>query len=99
MRLWRRTRDQMPAEARAVLREEPPQDNAMGIVLNAWEDLLTCRTGGFGDGRIPWTAAMAWCDRHELDADAARVLWQVIKRLDIADLERRSMAANRPAGR
>jgi hypothetical protein len=93
MRLWKRTREQMSGEAREVLDAQPPQDNAMGVVLNAWDDLLRCRPMGMGVGLVPWTAAMQWCDRHGLDEDAAQILWTVVKRIDADDHERR----NRPA--
>ena len=95
MRLWGRTRDEMPDEARGVLNAEPPQDNAMGVVLHAWEDLSTCRPIGMAVGPIPWTAAMEWCDRHDLDEQSARLLWSVIKRLDRDELSRQDK--NRPA--
>ena len=93
MRLWKRTIDQMGDEARAVLLAQPPQDNAMGVALNAWDDLLRCRPMGMDVGLVPWDVAMDWCDRAGLDDEAADILWSVIKRLDRDDHERR----NRPA--
>lgn len=102
MRLWGRTRDQMQGDAREVLLAEPPQTEAMGVVLNAWEDLSTERPLGPTDEQIPWSKVMRWCDRHGLDAREARIVWHVIRRQDIEELERRSweakqQAASRPA--
>lgn len=100
MRLWNRTIEQMGGEARAILDAQPPHDDAMGVVFNAWNDLSTCRPVGFGgEGRIPWTACDRWCERHDMDDDAARILWTVIARLDIEEMERRAFEAraDRPA--
>ncbi len=93
MRLWDRTRDQMGPEAREILEAEPPQDNAMGIVLEAWGDLMTCRPIGMDVGPVPWDKAMDWCDRHGLDRHASRIVWTVIQRIDRDDRERRSRPA------
>lgn len=98
MRLWNRTREQMGPEAREIFAQEPEQDDAMGVVLNAWDDLSTCRPVGMIEGRIPWLACDRWSERHGLDNDAARILWIVIKRLDVEELERRAFeASSRPA--
>jgi hypothetical protein len=51
---------------------------------------------GMVEGRIPWDVADRWSQRHGLDDDAARILWTVIKRLDVIELERRAFEANRP---
>ncbi len=85
----------MGGEARAVLDAEPPQDAAMGIVLHAWGDLSTCRPVGMDVGQLPWDKVMSWCDRHQLDEDATRIVWAVIRRLDRDFFER--LAKNRPA--
>lgn len=65
----------------------------MGIVLEAWGDLMTERPSGMDVGPVPWSSAMDWCDRNGLDQQGARIIWTVIKRLDRDDHERR----NRPA--
>lgn len=99
MRLWNRTREQMGPEAREILAQEPEQDDAMGVVLNAWDDMSTCRPVGMSEGRIPWDKVRLWGKDHGLDRDARRILWSVIKRIDIEELERRAFEAkaNRPA--
>jgi len=93
MRLWGRKLEGMSAEARTILDAEPPQDSAMGVVLHAWDDLMRERPLGMDIGLVPWSAAMRWCDRRELDDEAAEILWYVIKRLDRDDHERRSRPA------
>ena len=101
MRLWNRTREQMGSEAREVLSREPPQDDAMGVCLNAWDDLSTCRPVGMVEGRIGWDKARDWCRDRGMDHSATRILWTVIKRCDVEELERRAFEArsgtNRPA--
>lgn len=98
MRLWNRTREQMGPEAREIFARQPEQDDAMGVCLNAWETLQTCRPGGMVEGWIPWDKCDLWCQRHGLDDDAARILWAVIHRCDIAELEHRAFEArSRPA--
>lgn len=99
MRLWNRTREQMGSEAREIFAKEPARDPAMNLCLRAWSDLVTCRAVGFGDGRIPWTACDRWCERHRFDEESSDVLWAVIQRMDIEDLERRAFEArtDRPA--
>lgn len=98
MRLWNRTIEQMGPEAREILSRRPPQDAAITLVLNAFADLSTCRPLGMMEGRIPWTACDRWCERHGLDDDAMRVLWSVIQRIDIEEMERRAFEArSRPA--
>ena len=82
----------MGDEAREILAAEPPQDNAMGIVLEAWDDLQTERPMGMDLGPVPWSSCRDWCQDHGLDAQGARILWTVIKRIDRDDRERR----NRP---
>ncbi len=93
MRLWGRTIDEMGDEAKEILRAQPPQDNAMGVVLTAWDDLFRMRPMGMDVGLVPTDKAMCWCDRNGLDEEAADILWTVIKRLDRDDHEKR----NRPA--
>lgn len=98
MRLWNRTIEQMGGEAREVLSRQPERDEAMVIVLDAWADLSTCRQMGMGEGRIPWDKAKEWAEDRGLSVEARRVLWAVIQRIDIEELERRAFARNRPAG-
>lgn len=98
MRLWNRTIEQMGGEAREILDRQPPQDDAMGVVLNAWEDLSTCRPVGMTEGRIPWDKAKDWGIENGLDADERRLLWIVIRRLDVEEMDRRAHEArSRPA--
>lgn len=97
MRLWNRTREQMSGEAREVLDRQPEHDEAMGVVFNAWNDLSTCRPVGMAEGRIPWTACDRWCERHGMDDDAAQLLWTVIAKLDVEEMERRAFEARSKA--
>lgn len=58
----------------------------------AYRDLATERS----DGPIPWRAAMAYIDRKGLDPDLGDALWDVIRRMDLA--ERRWLLDEMKAG-
>ena len=60
----------------------------MGLCLTAWRDLSSCRSIGMVLGPIPWTAIAEWCRWHALEPDVARVVIDVIRRLDNEYLER-----------
>lgn len=61
---------------------------ALGLDLywEAFMDLCTCR-GGMGDGPIPWTVAMEWADRNDLDEELTSDLWFLLNRMDETWLE------------
>lgn len=98
MRLWNRTREQMGPEAREIFAKEPQRDAAMNVALKAFGDLVTTRQSGLSEGRIPWDKCDRWCERHGFDDDTAEVMWTVIQRLDIEDLERRAFEAKARSG-
>jgi hypothetical protein len=96
MRLWNRTIEQMGPEGREVLSRRPPQDEAMGVVLSAWEDLSTCRPVGMTEGWIPWDKAKDWGIENGLDVEERRLLWAVIHRLDVEEMDRRAFERRTP---
>lgn len=68
-------------------KEQPELSYAAQRCVQAWNDLSTCRSVGMSMGPIPITAIWAWCDRQELDAEAAAIVEHVIRRLDIGHAE------------
>jgi len=60
---------------------QPPEPPFAEFFYRAYRDLATCRPP---DGPIPWRDAMAYADRKGLTAEAANVLWLVIRRMDQA---------------
>lgn len=73
----------MAAQREAALAEQPPYDALIGLVLEAWNTLGSCRSIGMAVGSIPWTAVMAWCDRRPyLDDDLAKAVADAIGYLD-----------------
>lgn len=58
------------------------------ICIDAWRDLGTCRSIGMAAGPIPFTAAIAWANHHDLDREATELLWQVVRFLDGERAER-----------
>ncbi len=76
--------------------DEPPVGEFDRFFLTAFELLDTCRTSGFGDGPIPWTAVREFCKSRELDRMMTNTVEAVILRLDKAVMAWR--AKNRPKG-
>lgn len=61
----------------------------MGLVLEAWQELDSCRHLGYGyAGPIPTTAVYEWADRNDIDAELAVILVAVIRHLDAMRAER-----------
>jgi hypothetical protein len=75
-------------ETQAILDGEPEQDDAMGLVLSAFRDLLTSRSIGMAYGPIAEDKCADWCRRHGLALAAADLVWAVIRRLDNERAER-----------
>lgn len=56
----------------------------MGLELyyDAFLDLNTCRSIGWGVGPIPWTSIADWANVHGLDADQRDRLFSYIPKMD-----------------
>jgi hypothetical protein len=68
---------------REILDRQPEADDAMRVIVEAWNDLHTCRPLGMnGAGLIPFTATLAWAQYRSLDREATEILMNVINRLD-----------------
>jgi len=59
----------------------PELEPGLGIYMQAWSDLSTCRSMG---GRIPWTAAMEYAARMGMDGEQAEDLWYYLTEMDMA---------------
>ena len=53
--------------------------------MNAYYDLLTCRTP---DGQVPWRDMIAYADYHELEEDVAKSFVRIMRSVDSERLER-----------
>lgn len=69
--------------------ESPTLDDAMGLCIECWQALESCRPLGFGDvGPIPYTAILAWAEFQQLDRELTTMLIDVIHHLDVKRSER-----------
>jgi hypothetical protein len=89
MRIHRRP--VMPGTETDVMAREPRLDFAMRLCVDAWFDLGTERSIGFGAcGPIPASQVRAWAKDRGLDGDLSRALQRVIRSLDITYLDRQA---------
>lgn len=60
-----------------------------GLILyyNAWAELDSCRTAGFGPGPIPWIAIEGYCRDLELTREQREDMHFMVRALDAAYLE------------
>jgi hypothetical protein len=56
----------------------------------AYMDLDSCRSVGFAEGPIPWTAVQLWAQVHDLDKDTTAALHHHVREMDKAYLKHRS---------
>lgn len=64
----------------------------MGLELfyTAFMELSTCRSIGFGEGPIPWTATRDYCDEFALDGDQRLDMFYHIAAMDTVYLQFRA---------
>ena len=67
----------------------PPEPSPGELfIFQAFWELDTCRSLGFGIGPIPWTAINKYADVHGLEQDLIEPFTEVIRRMDTAYIER-----------
>lgn len=72
----------------------------MLLYHEAWTDLTTTRSIGFGIGPIPWDACHAWCVSRGYDLSTELDIWAVIRRVDVRMMGHwRDRAENEPKKR
>jgi hypothetical protein len=54
----------------------------LDLFFGAFSALGCCRSIGFGDGEIPWTAISEYCDRNGIDGDQRTDTFFFIRELD-----------------
>lgn len=88
----RRNRQPIPK----AIREKPTLLPGLGYIYDAFIELSTCRSVGFGEGAIPWTAIIEFA-RHEGldDPDDFDYFHGLIRALDETYLEHQSKQAGR----
>lgn len=93
-------RDGPTPEQQAILDAKPDFDEAIAIVLNAWDDLSTCRpvyAVGMGAiaGLIPWTAMREWCRVEGFDAVATDTIVTALRYVDQHEFGKRAKGAKK----
>ena len=69
----------------------------LGLYLQAWLDLNTCRSAGMSEGPIPWLAVHTYCTEFDLSDDQREAMHHHIRVMDqiyFKDRERKRKAAN-----
>ncbi len=69
--------------------DEPPLSEYAAFFLRAFDKLSSCRSIGFSEGPIPWTAVNDFAVSRGLDTEMTKALETVIMALDRAYLTNR----------
>lgn len=64
-----------------AIAEAPVLQPGLGLYLEAYLDLATCR-GGMGDGPIPWTAGMQYARWLKMDREQTESFWFIMTKVD-----------------
>lgn len=64
------------------IQEAPELEQHLVLYYNAFWDLSSCRSVGFGYGPIPWTAVTDWCILYGLDAEQIHLMHRYIRKMD-----------------
>jgi len=68
----------------AVFAQAPEVPFGTQFLLEAFDELSTCRALGFGGaGPIPWTAVQQYAEAHGYDDETRDVLLEVVRALDL----------------
>ena len=67
--------------------EAPALFQGLELYYDAFLELNSCRTTGFGLGPIPWTAMCDYAEAFELDEEQKDDLFYYVRAMDVAYLE------------
>jgi hypothetical protein len=73
-------RDKMPIPAK--MQNAPALLLGLDLFYVAFLDLYSCRSVGFGEGPIPWTAISEYCDRSEVHGEQREDMFYFVRALD-----------------
>ncbi len=88
-------RNKMPLPKK--IENAPALDIGLELFYIGFMDLTTCRSVGFGEGPIPWTAKLAYANELELEGDQRDDLFYYIGELDTTYMEHRAAVAEAKA--
>lgn len=69
------------------IQNAPELFDGLEIYWNAFGDLTTCRSIGFGVGPIPWTAIRDYADEYQFVGEQRILLFRHIRAMDMAYLD------------
>jgi hypothetical protein len=77
----------MPLPSR--IQNAPEVEIGLGLFLNAFYDLDSCRPVGWEEGPIPWTAMAEYCLAHDIHGEQREALLHHVRALDLEYLKYR----------
>lgn len=69
------------------IQDAPELQLGLELYWDAFWDLSTCRTSGFGAGPIPWLAVREYALTFEFDEEQMNDLFYLVRRMDNVYLE------------
>jgi hypothetical protein len=81
-------RNRMPLPA--AIANAPELELGLDLFYLAFMDLTTCRSMGFGEGPVPWSAVRDYCNELELEGDQREDMFAHIRLMDTAYLSYRA---------
>lgn len=73
-----------------AIADAPELELGLDLFYLAFMDLTTCRSMGFGEGPIPWSAVRDYCDEMELEGDQREDMFNHIRMMDTTYLNHRA---------
>lgn len=75
----------------------PELELGLDLFYLAFMDLTTCRSMGFGEGPIPWSAVRDYCDELGLEGEQRDDMFIHIRLMDTAYLNHRASKVKKEA--
>lgn len=79
------------------IQNAPDLELGLELYLGAFYDLDSCRTIGWGEGPIPWTAVEQYAQLNEIEGEQRADLHYHVRQLDTAYLQFRASKAGKNA--
>lgn len=70
--------------------DAPSLFQGLSMFYRAFMQLNSCRSSGMGEGPIPWTAILLWCDENEVEGRQRRMVFNHVRSMDNSYLAHRA---------
>lgn len=80
-----------------AIADAPELEPGLDLFYLAFMDLTTCRSMGFGEGPIPWTAVRDYCNDMDLEGDQREDMFIHIRLMDTVYLNHRASKVKKDA--